>query len=82
MIEIALKVYWADIGVTDKQPVPRAQWHQIAAEIDQRIGQSLYLQRLAGRLLRLQQRAGLLWLAEALHQVAYDNGQLGADFIQ
>lgn len=37
MIEIALRVYRANIDVTDKQPIWRAQWHQVATEIDQRI---------------------------------------------
>lgn len=34
IIEIALRVYRANIGVTDKQPIWRAQWHQVTTEID------------------------------------------------
>lgn len=48
MIEIALWVYRANIGIANKQSIRRAQQHQIATEIDQRISLSLYLQRFTG----------------------------------
>ncbi len=53
VIEVATRVHRPDIGIVDEQHVRRTQWHQIAAEIDQRIGLSLYPQRLAVRLSRL-----------------------------
>lgn len=53
VIEAATRIHRPDIGIAYEQPVRRAQWHQIAAEIDQRIGLSLYPLRLAGRLSRL-----------------------------
>lgn len=53
VVEIALRVYRSNVGVTYKQPVRRAQRHQLAPEVDQRVSLAFNLQRFVGCLLRL-----------------------------
>ena len=76
VIEVALRLERPDAGVTHEQTVRLGGREQIAAEVHHRVGVALDAHGLAGVLLLLKQCAGVLRVAEALHQLAHDDGQL------
>ena len=76
VIEVALWLERPDAGVTHEQAVRLGSGKQVAAEVHHRVGVALDAHGLAGVLLLLKQCAGVLRVAEALHQLAHDDGQL------
>ncbi|ADD78088.1 Hypothetical Protein PANA_2921 [Pantoea ananatis LMG 20103] len=76
VVEVATGLQGLDAGVTHVQAVRLGGRKQVAAEVHHRVGVALDAHGFAGILLLLKQRAGVLRAAEALHQLAHDNGQL------
>jgi len=76
VIQIATGLQGPDAGIAHVQAVRLGGGKQVAAEVHHRVGVALDAHGLAGVLLLLKQRAGVLRVAEALHQLAHDNGQL------
>lgn len=76
VIQVAFRLERPDAGVTHVQAVRLGGRKQVAAEVHHRVGVALDAHGLAGVLLLLKQRAGVLRVAEALHQLAHDDGQL------
>lgn len=81
MVKIVTGLSRHDIGVTHKHTVWLCQRFEVAAEIKHRIGIALDADRLVGVLLRLEQIARRRRLAELLHKLAHNHGQLLRDFI-
>lgn len=80
MVEVTSGLKRPDAGVSHRECVWLRRGEQLATEVHHRVCVALDAHRHVRVLLRLKQRAGLLRLAELLHQLAHNDSQLTADF--
>ena len=81
MIEILTVITRDNAGITHKHSVGLRQHFQIATKIKRRVSITLDAECLVRVLLRLEQCAGGHRVAEFLHKLAHDDGQLARNFI-
>ena len=81
VIEVFTVITRDDAGIPHKHPVGLREHFQIAAKIKRRVSIALNAECLVGVLLRLEQCARGHRVAEFLHKLAHDDGQLACNFI-
>lgn len=80
VLEVALRLKRPDARIPHIQGIRLRRGEQVAAKIRHRIGVVPNAHGFILVLLRLKQRSCILWLAELLHLLPHDDGQLAANF--